>query len=41
MRMESEDASQPLAFDYRLKPGVVQQRNGMAIARMTGIEENV
>ena len=35
--MESEDPDQPLAFDYRVKSGIMRQANALAIARMMGI----
>ena len=37
MHMQSEDSNQPLKFDYRIKPGVLSQTNGLAIVRMMGI----
>ena len=37
VHMESETPEQPLAFDYRVKPGVTQQTNALAIVRMMGI----
>ncbi|MDE1175845.1 MAG: hypothetical protein PW789_04485 [Edaphobacter sp.] len=37
VHMASADASDPLAFDYRLKPGVNQSSNALAIVRMMGI----
>ena len=38
MRMESEDEAHPLAFDFKLKEGIVRQRNGLAIVRMMEID---
>jgi hypothetical protein len=38
VHMASADAADPLAFDYRLKPGVNQSTNALAIVRMMGIE---
>jgi hypothetical protein len=38
MHMQSGDSDQPLAFDYRVKPGVLSQTNALAIVRMMGIE---
>ena len=37
VHMESEDPDQPLAFDYRVKPGIMRQANALAIVRMMGI----
>ena len=37
VHMESDDPERPLAFDYRVKPGVSRQTNAMAIVRMMGI----
>ncbi len=37
LHMQSEDSDQPLAFDYRIKPGVLSQTNALAIVRMMGI----
>jgi DNA mismatch repair ATPase MutS len=37
MHMQSENPEEPLAFDYRLKPGISQQTNALAIVRMMGI----
>jgi hypothetical protein len=38
VHMESENPDEPLAFDYRLKPGVSRQTNALSIVRMMGIE---
>jgi len=38
VHMASPDAGDPLAFDYRLKPGVNRSSNALAIVRMIGIE---
>ena len=35
--MQSEDSELPLAFDYRVKPGILLQTNALAIVRMMGI----
>ena len=35
--MGSRDESDPMDFDYRLKPGVTQEANALAIARMAGV----
>jgi hypothetical protein len=40
VHMQSEDSDQPLAFDYRVKPGVLSQTNALAIVRMMGIPVN-
>jgi DNA mismatch repair ATPase MutS len=37
VHMQSEDAEQPLAFDYRLKPGILREINALAIVKMMGI----
>jgi hypothetical protein len=37
VHMGSSDAGDPLAFDYRLKPGVTTESNALAIARMAGV----
>jgi hypothetical protein len=37
VHMQSEDPEQPLAFDYRIKPGILQQTNALAIVKMLGI----
>jgi DNA mismatch repair ATPase MutS len=33
----SRDGSDPMDFDYRLKPGVTNETNAVAIARMAGV----
>jgi len=38
VHMGSVDAADPLAFDYRLKPGVNKSSNALAIVRMMGID---
>jgi len=35
--MQSEKPEEPLAFDYRLKPGILRKTNALAIVRMLGI----
>jgi hypothetical protein len=37
VHMQSENPDEPLAFDYRLKPGVLRQTNALAIVKMLGI----
>lgn len=37
VHMESPDPSDPLAFDYLLKPGIAEHSNALAIARMAGV----
>jgi DNA mismatch repair ATPase MutS len=37
LHMQSEDSELPLAFDYRVKPGILLQTNALAIVRMMGI----
>jgi DNA mismatch repair ATPase MutS len=37
LHMQSEDSDQPLAFGYRVKPGILTQTNALAIVRMMGI----
>jgi DNA mismatch repair ATPase MutS len=37
IHMQSDDPEQPLAFDYRVKPGISRQANALAIIRMMGI----
>jgi DNA mismatch repair ATPase MutS len=37
VHMESEEPDRPLAFDYRVKPGIMKQANALAIVRMMGI----
>lgn len=36
--MQSRSQDDPLDFDYRLRPGVANQTNGLAIVRMMGLE---
>jgi len=38
MHMQSENAEEPLEFDYSVKPGIVRQTNALAIVRMMGID---
>ena len=38
MHMQSENAEEPLNFDYCVKPGILRQTNALAIVRMMGIE---
>lgn len=38
VHMASPDADDPLAFDYRLKPGVNTSSNALAIVRMLGLD---
>jgi DNA mismatch repair ATPase MutS len=38
MHMQSENAEDPLKFDYCVKPGILRQTNALAIVRMMGIE---
>jgi DNA mismatch repair ATPase MutS len=38
VHMSSSDPDDPLAFDYRLKPGVNTSSNALAIVRMMGIK---
>jgi len=33
----SSDPNNPMAFDYRLKPGVTQETNALVIARLAGV----
>jgi hypothetical protein len=35
--MGSRDGSDPMDFDYRLKPGISRESNALAIARMAGV----
>jgi hypothetical protein len=35
--MGSRDGSDPMDFDYRLKPGITKESNALAIARMAGV----
>jgi DNA mismatch repair ATPase MutS len=37
VHMQSESADEPLAFDYRIKPGILRQTNALAIVTMMGI----
>jgi hypothetical protein len=37
VHMGSRDGSDPMDFDYLLKPGVTKERNALAIARMAGV----
>jgi DNA mismatch repair ATPase MutS len=37
VHMGSRDGVDPMDFDYRLKPGVTQESNALAIARMSGV----
>lgn len=37
LHMGSRDERDPMDFDYRLKPGVTQEANALAIARMAGV----
>ena len=37
VHMQSENPEEPLAFDYRVKPGILKQTNALAIVRMMGI----
>jgi hypothetical protein len=37
VHMGSRDGRDPLDFDYRLKPGVTNETNALAIARMAGV----
>ncbi len=37
IHMQSDNPDQPLAFDYRVKPGISRQTNALAIVRMMGI----
>jgi DNA mismatch repair ATPase MutS len=37
VHMCAKDASDPMNFDYRLKPGVTRETNALAIARMAGV----
>jgi DNA mismatch repair ATPase MutS len=37
VHMGSKDGSDPMDFDYRLKPGVTTEANALAIARMAGV----
>jgi hypothetical protein len=35
--MQSEIPEEPLAFDYRVKPGILTRTNALAIVKMLGI----
>jgi hypothetical protein len=37
VHMQSESADHPLAFDYRVKPGILSRTNALAIVKMLGI----
>ncbi len=37
IHMQSDNPDQPLAFDFRVKPGISRQTNALAIVRMMGI----
>jgi hypothetical protein len=37
VHMGSREAGDPMDFDYRLKPGVTEETNALAIARMAGV----
>jgi len=37
MHMGSRQQTDPMDFDYKLKPGVTQEANALAIARMAGV----
>jgi hypothetical protein len=39
VHMQSDNPEQPLAFDYRVKPGISRQTNGLAMVRMMGITD--
>jgi hypothetical protein len=41
LHMQSRSSSQPLDFDYLLKPGVACQTNALAIVHMMGIEQGM
>ena len=38
VHMRSESPEEPLAFDYRIKPGILRQTNALAIVKMLGIQ---
>lgn len=38
VHMQSKDPDNPLDFDYRLRPGIASQTNGLAIVRLMGLE---
>jgi len=37
VHMGARDGSDPMNFDYRLKPGITRETNALAIARMAGV----
>jgi len=37
VHMGSRDGTDPMDFDYRLRPGITQESNALAIARMSGV----
>jgi DNA mismatch repair ATPase MutS len=37
VHMGSKHESDPMDFDYRLKPGVTTETNALAIARLAGV----
>jgi DNA mismatch repair ATPase MutS len=37
VHMGARDGSDPMDFDYRLKPGITRETNALAIARMAGV----
>jgi DNA mismatch repair ATPase MutS len=37
VHMQSRSEGNPLDFDYRLRPGIASQTNGLAIVRMMGL----
>jgi DNA mismatch repair ATPase MutS len=37
VHMGARDGSDPMDFDYRLKPGITKETNALAIARMAGV----
>ena len=37
VHMGSKDESDPMNFDYRLKPGAIQQSSALAIVRLAGV----
>ena len=38
VHMQSRSPDDPLNFDYRLRPGIASQTNGLAIVRMMGLQ---
>lgn len=38
VHMQSENPNAPLEFDFRVKPGILRQTNGLAIVKMIGIK---